>query len=277
MRVPFSLEYFPPKTEEGVGRLHTTHLNFSRFMPDYCSVTYGAGGTTRHRTLQVVTQLQGSVPVAPHLSCIGDTRESLRRLLQHYQQLGIKRLIALRGDLPSGQVGLGELPYAVDLVKFIRSEFQEDFHIEVAAYPEVHPQAENAFTDLQHFILKVQAGAHSAITQYFYNADAYWNFCEQLQRHGCNVPIIPGIMPITNASNLLRFSDSCGAEIPRWLRRQLAAYADDQESIRRLGEEVVGRLCEQLLQQGAPALHFYTMNLFQPTASLLQHLGVQPQ
>ncbi len=273
MSIRFSVEYFPPKTEEGIERLAAAHARFSALKPDYCSVTYGAGGSTRDRTLRTIQALQGSVPIAPHLSCIGDSRTSLLELLQIYRNMGIHRIVALRGDLPSGQVALGELPYARDLVALIQEFDATQFEIAVAAYPEVHPQAESAERDLRHFIAKIEAGAQEAITQYFYNPDAYWSFCDRLKALGCHVPIIPGIMPITQVSNLLRFSDACGAEIPRWLRKRLADFSDDPIAIRQFGAEVVTRLCEQLLQQGAPSLHFYSMNQLEATLTILQGLG----
>ncbi len=273
MSIRFSVEYFPPKTEEGMERLIAAHARFSALRPEYCSVTYGAGGSTRDRTLQTIKALQGSIPIAPHLSCIGDSKKSLLDLLNIYRAMGIRRIIALRGDLPSGQVSLGELPYARDLVALIRDFDDDQFEIAVAAYPEVHPQAESSERDLRNFIAKVEAGAQEAITQYFYNADAYWSFCDRLQALGCHIPVIPGIMPITQVSSLLRFSDACGAEIPRWLRKRLADFSDDPQSIRQFGADVVIRLCEQLLHQGAPSLHFYSMNQLDATLTILQGLG----
>ncbi len=271
----FSIEFFPPKTEAGAVRLLEVHQQWIGLGPEYCSVTYGAGGSTRERTLSTVMAMSSaSVPVAPHLSCIGDSRDSLQQLLSTYRDMGIQRLVALRGDLPSGQVGLGELPYAADLVRFIRESTDQQFHIEVAAYPETHPQADNFEQDLTYFLAKVHAGANSAITQYFYNIDAYWHFCERVRKAGCFIDIVPGIMPITQYSNLMRFSEACGAEIPRWLRKQLAAYADDQDSIRALGEDVVTRLCHKLLEQGAPSLHFYTMNQLEPCHNIVVNLGL---
>ncbi|NNM50739.1 MAG: methylenetetrahydrofolate reductase [NAD(P)H] [Pseudomonadales bacterium] len=276
MTTRFSFEFFPPKTEAGAERLLQVHQQLVSLGPEYCSVTYGAGGSTRERTLNTVLAMSASsVPVAPHLSCIGDSRESLKQILGTYRQAGVHRLVALRGDLPSGQVGLGELPYAADLVAFIRESYGQEFHIEVAAYPETHPQAENFEQDLRYFLAKVNAGADAAITQYFYNIDAYWHFCERVRQAGCSIDIVPGIMPITQYSNLMRFSEACGAEIPRWLRKQLAAYADDQDSIRQLGEEVVTRLCQRLLEQGVPSLHFYTMNQLEPCRNIVMNLGLQ--
>ena len=255
MSIPISFEYFPPKTEVGADKLLAVHRELARLRPAYASVTYGAGGSTRERTLATVQSLrQVGIDIAPHLSCIGDRREQLRDILHSYREQGLRRIVALRGDLPSGQVGHGDLPYALDLVRFIRAEHGDHFHIEVAAYPEVHPQAENYEQGLQHFLAKVAAGADGAITQYFYNADAYEYFVERVRAHACDVVITPGIMPIAHFSNLLRFSDACGAEIPRWLRRQLSAYADDAASLQAMGEEFVGRLCQRLLACGAPGM-----------------------
>jgi methylenetetrahydrofolate reductase (NADPH) len=274
--IPISFEFFPPKTPEGADKLLTVHQELCTLNPQYFSVTYGAGGSTRTRTLTTVSRLQQTapVPVAPHLSCIGDSKAALAELLDGYQEQGIKRLVALRGDLPSGQMTLGELPYARDLVEFVRQHSGDHFHIEVAAYPEMHPQADSYETDLRHFIAKVQAGANSAITQFFFNADAYFHFMDRLAKAGVNIPVIPGIMPITNASNLIRFSDSCGADIPRWLRKQLLAYGDDSASIKALGETVVARLIEELIQGGAPAFHFYTMNQSEATTRLVKLSGL---
>lgn len=274
--IPISFEFFPPKTPEGAEKLLTVHRQLSTLNPQYFSVTYGAGGSTRERTLSTVFDLQaiGPAPIAPHLSCIGDSKEALAGLLDGYKARGINRLVALRGDLPSGQMTLGELPYARDLVAFVREHSGDWFHIEVAAYPEMHPQADSYETDLRHFIAKVQAGANSAITQFFFNADAYFHFMDRLAKAGVKVPVIPGIMPITNASNLIRFSDSCGADIPRWLRKQLIAFGDDSASIKALGEEVVAKLIEKLIQGGAPAFHFYTMNQSEATTRLVKLTGL---
>jgi methylenetetrahydrofolate reductase (NADPH) len=274
--IPISFEFFPPKTPEGAEKLLTVHRQLSALNPQYFSVTYGAGGSTRARTLSTVFDLQaiGPAPIAPHLSCIGDAKAALADLLDGYKAKGINRLVALRGDLPSGQMTLGELPYARDLVAFVREHSGDHFHLEVAAYPEMHPQAESYEADLRNFIAKAQAGADSAITQFFFNADAYWHFMDRLARAGVNIPVIPGIMPITNASNLIRFSDSCGADIPRWLRKQLLAYGDDSASIKALGEAVVAKLIERLIQGGAPAFHFYTMNQSEATTRLVKLTGL---
>lgn len=274
MSIKFSFEFFPPKTDAGAVKLREVHKTLAATGPEYFSVTYGAGGSTRERTIGTVLDMAAAAPVevAPHLSCIGDSREALGELLDLYKSKGIRRIVALRGDLPSGQVGLGELPYARDLVEFIRNRHGDHFHIEVAAYPEVHPQAENFDADLRNFVAKAKAGADAAITQYFYNADAYFHFVERVQAAGVDIPLVPGIMPITNYSNLVRFSDACGAEVPRWLRKQLAAYGDDIESIQKLGEEVVTQLCERLIAGGAPGIHFYSMNQAEPTLALLRNL-----
>lgn len=274
--IPISFEFFPPKTPEGAEKLLTVHQQLSALNPQYFSVTYGAGGSTRERTLSTVFDLQaiGPAPIAPHLSCIGDAKAALAGLLDGYKAKGINRLVALRGDLPSGQMTLGELPYARDLVAFVREHSGDHFHIEVAAYPEMHPQADSYEADLRNFIAKAQAGADSAITQFFFNADAYFHFMDRLGKAGVTIPVIPGIMPITNASNLIRFSDSCGADIPRWLRKQLLAYGDDSASIKALGETVVARLIEELIQGGAPAFHFYTMNQSEATTRLVKLSGL---
>lgn len=275
MTTPISFEFFPPKTDLGAEKILVVHQELQALNPAYFSVTYGAGGSTRDRTLSTIDALHGNgAPVAPHLSCIGDDKARIAELLERYKNQGIRHLVALRGDLPSGQVGLGELPYARDLVQFIRETTGDHFHIEVAAYPEMHPQAESSDQDIERFIEKVKAGADSAITQFFFNADSYFYFVDELAKRGINTPIIPGIMPITNASNLIRFADSSGAEIPRWIRKQLAAYGDDSQRIREFGHEVVVRLCERLIAGGAPALHFYTMNQTEPTRQLVKDLNL---
>ena len=265
----FSFEFFPTKTDAGHEKLMNTARQLATYNPDFFSCTYGAGGSTRDRTLNTVLQLDGDVgvPTAPHLSCVGDSKDELRSLLSQYKNSGIKRIVALRGDLPSGMgMASGELRYANELVEFIRSETGDHFHIEVAAYPEVHPQARSYEDDLQNFVRKCRAGANSAITQYFFSADCYFYFVERVRKLGVDLPIVPGIMPITNYSKLARFSDACGAEIPRWVRKQLEAYGDDLDSIQAFGEQVVTEMCERLLQGGAPGLHFYTLN--QADASL---------
>ncbi|SIQ66145.1 methylenetetrahydrofolate reductase [NAD(P)H] [Aquipseudomonas alcaligenes] len=265
----YSFEFFPTKTEAGHEKLMGVARQLAAYNPDFFSCTYGAGGSTRDRTLNTVLQLDGDVgvPTAPHLSCVGDSKDELRSLLSQYKNSGIKRIVALRGDLPSGMgMASGELRYANELVEFIRSETGDHFHIEVAAYPEVHPQARSYEDDLQNFVRKCRAGANSAITQYFFSADCYFYFVERVRKLGVDLPIVPGIMPITNYSKLARFSDACGAEIPRWIRKQLEAYGDDLDSIQAFGEQVVTEMCERLLQGGAPGLHFYTLN--QADASL---------
>lgn len=275
MTTPISFEFFPPKTDLGAEKILVVHQELQALNPAYFSVTYGAGGSTRDRTLSTIDAIHGNgAPVAPHLSCIGDDKSRIAELLERYKCQGIRHLVALRGDLPSGQVGLGELPYARDLVEFIRETTGDHFHIEVAAYPEMHPQAESFDQDIERFIDKVKAGANSAITQFFFNADSYFYFVDELAKRGINTPIIPGIMPITNASNLIRFADSSGAEIPRWIRKQLAAYGDDSQRIKEFGHDVVVRLCERLIAGGAPALHFYTMNQTEPTRQLVKDLGL---
>lgn len=276
-KTPVSFEFFPTKTEEGARKLEQNALRLAHYQPDFFSVTYGAGGSTRDRTLETVlsTQSQTRVATAPHLSCVGDSQEQIKELLNFYQKEGINRIVALRGDLPSGMGrDTGELRYANELVEFIRVETGNHFHIEVAAYPEVHPQAANMEKDLLNFKRKVEAGANSAITQYFFNADSYFYFLEKVQALGLEVPVTPGIMPITNYTRLARFSDACGAEIPRWVRKQLEAYGDDIDSIRKFGEEVVTGLCEKLLAGGAPGLHFYTLNLAAPCEAICNNLGL---
>jgi methylenetetrahydrofolate reductase (NADPH) len=269
----FSIEFFPPKTAEGAEKLRATRAKLSELHPKYFSVTFGAGGTTQQGTLDTVLEiLTAGEEAAPHLSCVGGTRESIRAILQQYQSHGIKRLVALRGDLPSGYGAAGEFRYASELVEFIRAETGDWFHIEVAAYPEVHPQAKSPQADLDAFVRKVNAGANAAITQYFYNADAYFQFVEQAHKAGVTVPIVAGIMPITNTTQLMRFSDMCGAEIPRWVRLKLSSFGDDTASIKAFGLDVVTALCERLLAGGTPGLHFYSMNQVAPTTALWQRL-----
>ncbi len=257
----FSMEFFPPKNEEGAEKLRQTRDELAALGPRFFSVTYGAGGSTRDRTLGTVREIKNAgYEAVPHLSCIGSTRESIREILAEYRSVGVRHIVALRGDLPSGTHEVGELRYANDLVAFIREESGNYFHIDVAAYPEFHPQSPSATADLENFRRKVEAGANGAITQYFYNLDSYVRFVESCERMGLNIPIVPGIMPITNFTQLARFSDLCGTEIPRWLRRRLEGYGNDLESIRALGLDVVTQLCQRLLEVGAPGLHFYTMN-----------------
>jgi methylenetetrahydrofolate reductase (NADPH) len=270
---PISFEFFPPKTPEGGVKLRSVRDALGALAPEYFSVTYGAGGSTQAGTRATILEIQAAgYAAAPHLSCIGATRESIRSILDDYRQHGIRRLVALRGDLPSGYGLGGEFRYASDLVRFVRESTGDWFNIEVAAYPEVHPQARRAADDLAHFKTKVDAGANAAITQYFYNADAYFHFVDMAARAGVDVPIIPGIMPITNFAQLARFSDACGAEIPRWIRYRLEGYLDDAAAIRAFGIEVVTRLCTQLIRGGAPGLHFYTMNQSQATLDICEQL-----
>lgn len=258
----FSIEFFPPKTAEGMDKLRAARAQLAETIsPAFFSVTFGAGGSTRDRTLETVLEIrQEGHEAAPHLSCIGTTRADIRAILDTYKQSGIRRIVALRGDLPSGMAEPGELRYASELVEFIRSETGDAFHLEVAAYPEIHPQAKSAQDDLKHFAHKVKAGANSAITQYFFNADAYFHFVDEARALGVDVPIVPGIMPIGNFSQLARFSDACGADIPRWIRKRMEGYGDDSASIRAFGLDVVTAMCERLLAGGAPGLHFYTLN-----------------
>ena len=269
----FSIEFFPPKTAEGAEKLRATRQKLAELQPKYFSVTFGAGGSTQAGTLQTVLEIkQEGHEAAPHLSCIGGDRESIRAVLKQFQDNGIRRLVALRGDLPSGYGGAGEFRYANELVEFIRQETGDWFHIEVAAYPEMHPQARSPQDDLQNFARKVQAGANAAITQYFYNADAYFQFVDNARKLGVDVPVVAGIMPITNYTQLMRFSDMCGAEIPRWVRLKLASYGDDSASIKAFGTDVVTALCERLLAGGAPGLHFYSMNQAVATTAIWQRL-----
>jgi len=271
----YSFEFFPTKTEAGHVKLLATAKQLARYNPDFFSCTYGAGGSTRERTLNTVLQLEHEVKIAaaPHLSCVGDSKAEVRALLNQYQNAGIKRLVALRGDLPSGMgMASGEMRYANELVNFIREETGTHFHIEIAAYPEMHPQARNFENDLANFVRKAHAGANSAITQYFFNADSYFYFVERVRQLGVDIPIVPGIMPITNYSKLARFSDACGAEIPRWMRKQLEAYGDDAQSIQAYGEQVISQMCERLLDGGAPGLHFYTLNQADPSLAIWHNL-----
>ena len=271
----YSCEFFPPKTEKGAENLQKTLGELAVLKPSYFSVTFGAGGSTQEGTFDTVKMIrEQGYDSAPHLSCIGSTQDSIRTILNKYIDIGVKRIVALRGDMPSGMREAGEFRYANELVEFIRSETGDHFHIEVAAYPEVHPQAPNGQKDLENFVRKVNAGANGAITQYFYNADAYFRFVEDCQDLGVDIPIIPGIMPITNYSQLARFSDMCGAEIPRWIRKKLEAFGDDREAIVDFGEDVVTQLCHTLLEGGAPGLHFYTMNKTDATQTLWRNLGL---
>ncbi len=274
-RFPVSIEFFPPKTPEGAEKLRVVRQQLYVLKPEFCSVTFGAGGSTQEGTFSTVRAiLSEGVSAASHFSCIGATRAGVREQLATLKVMGVKRLVALRGDLPSGYGTGGEFHYASDLVSFIRAEMADDFHIEVAAYPEIHPQAKSPESDLKAFAAKVQAGADSAITQYFYNSDAYFRFVEDADALGVQVPVVPGIMPIASSSQLMRFSDACGAEIPRWIRLRLQAFGDDTPSIKAFGLDVVTDLCEQLRAGGAPGLHFYSMNQSAATLEICQRLGV---
>jgi methylenetetrahydrofolate reductase (NADPH) len=270
-----SLEFFPPRTAEGVEKLRVTRRQFAQLKPAFCSVTFGAGGSTREGTLTTVLGFRAEgLQAAPHISCIGGSLAELSEVLQQYRSHGIDHLVALRGDLPSGAMDAGDFRHASDLVAFIRQQTGDWFHIDVAAYPEYHPQARSPQDDLAAFKRKVEAGANSAITQYFYNADAYWHFVDAAAAVGVNVPIVPGIMPIASFAKLARFSDACGAEIPRWIRLKLESYGDDSASIRAYGLDVVTDLCDGLLARGAPGLHFYTMNQAALTTTIWQRLGL---
>jgi methylenetetrahydrofolate reductase (NADPH) len=272
--LPISLEFFPPKTAEGSDKLRLARQQLYALKPEFCSVTYGAGGSTHAGTFTTVAEiLAEGVDAACHFSCIGATRARVRDQLAQLRTLGVKRLVALRGDLPSGYGMGGEFQYASELVEFIRAESGDAYRIEVACYPEVHPQAKSPQADLDAFVRKVRAGADSAITQYFFNADSYFRFVDEARKQGVTVPIVPGVMPITNSSQLLRFSDSCGAEVPRWIRLRLQSYGDDAKSIKAFGQEVVADLCQRLERGGAPGLHFYTMNQAQATVALCEALG----
>lgn len=273
----FSFEFFPPKTEEGRERLLSACRQLQRFNPRFFSVTFGAGGSTRDRTLETVLELKGhsGVEVAPHLSCVDSTRESIREMLARYRAAGINRMVALRGDTPSGMVEVGEFRYANELVEFIRRESGAHFRIEVAAYPEGHPAAPSIKADLGNFRRKVEAGADSALTQYFFNVDAYERFVESCERLGLSLPIVPGVMPVTNFTSLARFSERCGAEIPRWLSKRLEAFGEDLESLRAFGADVVTAMCSRLLELGAPGLHFYTLNRAEATLAICRGLGLE--
>ncbi|MFA6969935.1 MAG: methylenetetrahydrofolate reductase [NAD(P)H] [Gallionella sp.] len=270
-----SFEFFPPQTDEGVEKLANTRRQLATLKPEFFSVTFGAGGSTRDRTLETVTQIKAEgFDAAPHLSCVGSTRENIRAILKTYQDAGIRRIVALRGDLPSGMATAGEFQYANELVEFIRTETGDHFRLEVAAYPEFHPQAKSARDDILNFKRKIDAGANSAITQYFYNADSYFHFVDECQKLGITAPIVPGIMPIVRYSQLARFSDACGAEIPRWMRKTMEGFGDDNESVQAFGRDVVTSMCEKLLRGGAPGLHFYTLNQATPCMAIYERLGL---
>ena len=271
----YSVEFFPPRSAEGVAKLRAARRQLAQLKPAFCSVTFGAGGSTREGTLATVLEIRSDgLPAAPHISCIGSSRESLREVLIEYRSHGIRHLVALRGDQPSGMVDTGELRYASDLVAFIRAETGDWFHIDVAAYPEYHPQAKSPQEDLVNFERKVRAGADSAITQYFFNPDAYWSFVDACAARGLTLPIVPGIMPILSATRLARFSDACGAEIPRWVRRKLESFGDDTASVRAFGLDVVTELCAGLIEDDVPGLHFYTLNTASLTTTIWQRLGL---
>jgi len=270
-----SMEFFPPKTTEGADKLRAARVQLAELGPEYFSVTFGAAGSTQAGTRDTVLEIQREGhKAAPHLSCIGRSRTELREIISEYQSHGIRHIVALRGDLPSGFGGIsGEFSHASELIEFIRAETGDWFHIEAAAYPEMHPQARSPQDDLQNFIRKIKAGANSAITQYFYNSDAYFRFIDEVKKAGADVPVVAGIMPITNYTQLMRFSDMCGAEIPRWIRLKLASFGDDSASIRAFGLDVVTQMCDRLIAGGAPGLHFYTLNQAAPTIAIWQRLA----
>lgn len=274
--IPLSFEFFPPKTVDGIANLRETRSQLAQYKPEFFSVTFGAGGSTTDRTRETVFEIQAEgYQAAPHISCISSSKEEIRELLLAYQAKGIKRLVTLRGDVPSGEVSVGDFKYANELVNFIRQETGDWFHLEVAAYPEFHPEALSFAKDMANFKRKVEAGADSAITQYFYNADAYFSFVDNCLADGITIPIVPGIMPIYNYTQLARFSGVCGAEIPRWLRLRLEAYADDMPSLRALGVDVVSELCERLLSWGVPSLHFYTLNQAGTISKIVDNLKIK--
>jgi len=269
----FSFEFYPPKTEEGAANLQVVYSKLAKLNPDFFSVTFGAGGSTRDKTFDTVVDIQAKgIAAAPHLSCVASTKANIRAILKDYQDNGIAKIVALRGDLPSGMMSAGEFRYANELVEFIRQETGDFFQIHVAAYPEVHPQATSAAEDFLNFKRKVEAGADAAITQYFYNAESYFYFVDNCEKNGITIPVVPGIMPITQYSQLFRFSEMCGADIPRWLRKRLEGFGDDRASIQAFGLDVVSKLCQRLLDNGAPGLHFYTMNQSAPTLAILDNL-----
>ena len=271
----FSMEFFPPRTPEAEASLAGVIERLAPLKPRFCSVTFGAAGSTREKTFETVLTLQSlGLEGAPHLSCIASTRENIRDVLMAYQAADIRHIVALRGDMPSGMLSAGEFRYANELVAFIREETQDHFHIEVAAYPEMHPQAPNFRADLQNFKRKVEAGANSAITQYFFNPEAYFRFLDDCEKTGIDIPIVPGIMPITNHTQIARFSEMCGADIPRWIRKRLEQLGDDREGIRAFGLEVISDLCQRLLEEGAPGLHFYTLNQSEAVLGIYRNLGM---
>jgi methylenetetrahydrofolate reductase (NADPH) len=272
--IELSFEFFPPKTPDGMDKLRAARAQLIGLKPAFISVTFGAGGSTQQGTLDTVLDIASEgIEAAPHLSCIGSSKENLRAILQQYQAHGIRHIVALRGDLPSGMGEIGALRYASELVHFIRIETGDTFHIDVAAYPECHPQAKSPRHDLEAFAQKVKAGANSAITQYFFNADAYFRFVDDARKLGVNVPVVPGIMPITNYVQLMRFSDMCGAEVPRWIATRLESFGDDREAIRAFGLDVVTDLCHRLVEAGVPGLHFYTLNSATAPLAICKRLG----
>lgn len=272
--IAYSFEFFPPKTAEGMDNLHQARRELAQFNPEFFSVTFGAGGSTRDRTMETVFAIQAEGhEAAPHISCISASKEEVRELLHAYKAKGIKRLVTLRGDIPSGVVSIGDFEYASDLVRFIREETGDWFTLDVAAYPEFHPEAKSATADIEHFKIKVDAGASSAITQYFYNVDAYFRFVDACQKQGITIPIVPGVMPIYNFTQLARFSNVCGAEIPRWLRLRLEAYGDDIASLRDFGTDVVTEMCQTMIDQGVKKMHFYTLNQSKTIATIIKNLS----
>jgi len=274
----FSFEFYPPKTEEGVANLQIVHSKLAKLNPDFFSVTFGAGGSTRDLTFDTVVAIQAKgIAAAPHLSCVASTKDNIRAILKDYQDNGIAKIVALRGDLPSGMMSAGEFRYANELVEFIRQETGDYFQIHVAAYPEVHPQSASGIEDFKNFKRKVEAGANAAITQYFYNAEAYFYFRDSCEKNGIDIPVVPGIMPITQYTQLFRFSEMCGADIPRWMRKRLEGFGDDRASIQAFGLDLVTNLCQRLLDSGAPGLHFYTMNQAAPTLAILENLQIKAQ
>jgi len=274
----FSFEFYPPKTEEGVANLQIVHSKLAKLNPDFFSVTFGAGGSTRDLTFDTVVAIQAKgIAAAPHLSCVASTKDNIRAILKDYQDNGIAKIVALRGDLPSGMMSAGEFRYANELVEFIRQETGDYFQIHVAAYPEVHPQSASGIEDFKNFKRKVEAGANAAITQYFYNAEAYFYFRDSCEKNGIDIPVVPGIMPITQYTQLFRFSEMCGADIPRWMRKRLEGFGDDRASIQAFGLDLVTNLCQRLLDSGAPGLHFYTMNRAAPTLEILENLQIKAQ
>lgn len=271
-----SFEFFPPRTEKGVATLNRVHAELARFEPTFFSVTFGAGGSTQDGTYDAVKHMiDAGSDAAPHISCVGSSKPAIKKMVEGYLALGVKRLVVLRGDLPSGMVERGDFAYANELVSFIRAEFGNDLHLEVAAYPDFHPESRNPQHDLENFKRKVDAGANSALTQYFYNADSYFAYVDEAQRLGVTVPIIPGIMPITNYATLVRFSDACGAELPRWIRARLEQYQDDEASLKAFGLDVVTHLCFDLLDNGVEGLHFYALNKVEPVKEICTRIGYQ--